>query len=150
MSCERASEWTTVQLQACSKESTVLLWMLFKRVDQASLVLSRRAPSLSGHFRIAKKTTSLSLATLDTLQKASPAIGEMLQDEGKSFIRVPQVCGTLMKALFQFIPQGVKTVRAPLSSQFASRRVSSIAVRRSSFVASFASRRSSFVAFLPN
>ena len=29
VSCERASHWTTEQLQACSKESTVLLWMLF-------------------------------------------------------------------------------------------------------------------------
>ena len=77
MSCERASEWTTEQLQACSKDSTVLLWMLFKRVGQPSLVLSRQAPSLSGHFRIAKKTPSMSLATLPALQKASPAIGEI-------------------------------------------------------------------------
>ena len=38
--------------------------MLKKRVGQPSLVHSRRAPSLSVHFRTAKKTTSLSFVTL--------------------------------------------------------------------------------------
>ncbi len=33
-SCAKASEWTTEQLQAVSKDPTVLLWMLFKRVGQ--------------------------------------------------------------------------------------------------------------------
>jgi len=77
VSCEGASHWTTEQLQAFSKDPTVPLWMLFKRAGQPSLVQSRRAPSLSGPFRTSKMTTCMSFQTLPTLQKPSPAIGEI-------------------------------------------------------------------------
>ena len=108
-----------------SKESTVLLWMLFKRVDQPSLVHSRGAPSLSVHFRIAKKTTSLSFATLPTLQNGSPAIGEILPVHPSS----PRVVRRSSR----------RAVRR--SSRRAVRRSSRRAVRRSSRLAPFVFRR---------